>query len=67
MIVFLEKLLSSLDPKNSTECFMKIKFLPGSGITFSWLKYEEIMKTFESQVGWLLQKMALEVSLIFNS
>ena len=62
LIAFLEKLLSSLDrPKNSTKCFMKLKFQPCSRITFifSWLKYEEIMKTLESQVGWLLQKVAL--------
>ena len=41
---------------------MKLKFRPYSRITFifSWLKYEEILKTLESQVGWLLQKMALK-------
>ena len=61
LFAFLEKLLFSLDPpKNSTKCFMKLKFLPYSRITFifSWLKYEEILKTLESQVRWLLQKMA---------
>ena len=63
LIAFLEKLLSSLDPpKNSTKCFMKLKFLPCSRITFifSWLKYEGITKTLEWQVGWLSQKMALK-------
>ena len=41
---------------------MKLKVRPYSRITFifSWLKYEEILKTLESQVGWLLQKMALK-------
>ena len=43
------------------KCLMKLKFRPYSRITFifSWLKYEEILKTLESQVGWLSQKMAL--------
>ena len=62
LTAFLEKLLLSLDPlKNSKKCFMKLKFRPYSRITFifSWLKHEEILKTLESQVGWLLQKMAL--------
>ena len=66
LIAFLEKLLLSLDPpKNSTKCFMKPKFRPYSRITFifSWLKYEEILKTLETQVGWLLQKMALSLRL----
>ena len=46
---------------------MKLKFRKYSRITFifSWLKYEEILKTHESQVGWLLQKMALKVKLSF--
>ena len=41
---------------------MKLKFRSYSRITFifSWLNYEEILKTLESQVGWLLQKMALK-------
>ena len=41
---------------------MKLKFWPYARITFifSWLKYEEILKTLESQVGWLLPKMALK-------
>ena len=41
---------------------MKPKFRPYSRITFvfSWLKYEEILKTLESQFGWLLQKMLLK-------
>ena len=30
-------------------------------------KYEEILKTFESQVGWLLQKMALKLSALNTS
>ena len=40
---------------------MKPKFRPCSRITFTfgWLKYEEIMKTRDLQVGWLLQNMAL--------
>ena len=41
------------------KCFMKLKFRPYAWITFifSWLKYDEILKTLESQVGWALQKI----------
>ena len=54
LIKFFEKLLLSLDPtKRSTKCFMKLKFRPYPRVTFifSWLKYQEILKTLESQVG----------------